>query len=76
MEYNDSLCAKDWYDNFAPEYSVYSNGKLYNFGYIRYLRELEVRCYAVRTSSVKYVLTYDEFNEVFKYLPKEFVYRP
>jgi len=76
MEYDDSLCAKDWYDNFTPEYSVYSNGKLYNFGYIRYLRELEVRCYAVRTSSVKYALTYDEFNEVFKYLPKEFVYRP
>jgi len=76
MEYNDSLCSKDWYDNFTPEYSVYSNGKLYNFGDIRYLRELEVRCYAVRTSSVKYALTYDEFNEVFKYLPKEFVYRP
>jgi len=76
MEYDDSLCSKDWYDNFTPEYSVYSNGKLYNFGYIHYLRELEVRCYAVRTSSVKYALTYDEFNEVFKYLPREFVYRP
>jgi hypothetical protein len=76
MEYDDSLCSKDWYDNFSPEYSVYSNGKLYNFGNIRYLRELEVRCYLVRTSSVKYALTYDEFNEVFKYLPKEFVYRP
>jgi len=76
MQYDDSLCSKDWYDNFTPEYSVYSNGKLYNFGYIHYLRELEVRCYAVRTSSVKYALTYDEFNEVFKYLPKEFVYLP
>jgi len=76
MEYDDSLCSKDWYDNFTPEYSVYSNGKLYNFGSIRYLRELEVRCYLVRTSSVKYALTYDEFNQVFKYLPKDFVYRP
>jgi len=76
MDYDDSLCSKDWYDNFTSEYSVYSNGKLYNLGYIRYLRELEVRCYRVRTSSVKYTLTYDEFNQVFKYLPKEFVYRP
>jgi len=76
MEYDESLCSKDWYDNFTSEYSVYSNGKLYNLGYIRYLRELEVRCYGVRTSSVKYTLTYDEFNQVFKYLPKEFVYRP
>ena len=75
MDYDDSLCSKDWYDNFTSEYSVYSNGKLYNLGYIRYLRELEVRCYRVRTSSVKYTLTYDEFNQVFKYLPKEFVYR-
>ena len=76
MDYDDSLCSKDWYDNFTSEYSVYSNGKLYNLGYIRYLRELEVRCYRVRTSSVKYTLTYDEFNQVFKYLPKEFVYLP
>jgi len=76
MEYDDSLCSKDWYDNFTSEYSVYSNGKLYNLGYIRYLRELEVRCYRVRTSSVKYTLTYDEFNQVLKYLPKEFVYVP
>ena len=76
MDYDDSLCSKDWYDNFTSEYSVYSNGKLYNLGYIRYLRELEVRCYRVRTSSVKYTLTYDEFNQVFKYLPKEFVYVP
>jgi len=75
MQYDSNLCSKDWYDNFTPEYSVYSNGKLYNFGYIRYLRELEVRCYGVRTSSVKYALTYDEFSEVFKYLPKDFVYR-
>jgi len=75
MDYDDSLCSKDWYDNFTSEYSVYSNGKLYNLGYIRYLRELEVRCYRVRTSSVKYTLTYDEFNQVFKHLPKEFVYR-
>jgi len=76
MEYDNSLCAKDWYDNFTSEYSVYSNGKLYNLGYIRYLRELEVRCYRVRTSSVKYTLTYDEFNQVFNHLPKEFVYVP
>ena len=76
MEYDDSLCSKDWYDNFTSEYSVYSNGKLYNLGYIRYLRELEVRCYRVHTSSVKYTLTYDEFNQVLKYLPKEFVYVP
>jgi len=76
MDYDDSLCSKDWYDNFTSEYSVYSNGKLYNLGYIRYLRELEVRCYRVRTSSVKYTLTYDEFNQVFKYLPKGFVYLP
>jgi len=72
--YDDSICSKDWYDNFSPEYTVIINDKPYNFGDLKYLRELEVRCFKYPSSKVIYSLTVDDFNELMKYLPKKYVY--
>jgi hypothetical protein len=73
--YDDAICSKDWYDNFSPEYTVIIDGKPYNFGEIRYLRELEVRCFKYPSSKLIYALTVDDFNELMKYLPKKYIYR-
>jgi len=72
--YDDAICSKDWYDNFSSEYTVIINGKPYNFGEMRYLRELEVRCFKYPSSKLIYVLTVDDFNELMQYLPKKYVY--
>jgi len=73
--YEGSICSKDWYDNFSSEYTVIVGSKPYNFGEIRYLRELEVRCFKYPSSKLIYALTVDDFNELMKYLPKKYVYR-
>ncbi len=39
MEYDDSLCAKDWYDNFTPEYSVYNQNYTICHWNIHYIQE-------------------------------------
>jgi len=72
--YDDVICGKDWYDNISPEYTVVIGGKPYNFGDLKYLRELEVRCFNYSSSKLVYSLTVDDFNELMKYLPKKYVY--
>ena len=72
--YDDAICSKDWYDNISTEYTVIINGKPYNFGELQYLRELEVRCFKYPSSKLVYALTYDDFMELMKYLPKKYVY--
>ena len=72
--YDDIICSKDWYDNFSSEYTVIVDGKPYNFGEMRYLRELEVRCFKYPSSRLIYALTVDDFNELMNYLPKKYVY--
>jgi len=73
--YDDSICSKDWYDNFGTEYTVIVGNKPYNFGEVKYLRELEVRCFKYPSSKLIYALTVDDFRELMKYLPKKYVYR-
>jgi hypothetical protein len=72
--YDDAICSKDWYDNISNEYTVVIDGKPYNFGDLKYLRELEVRCFKYPSSKVIYALTIDDFNELMKYLPKKYIY--
>ncbi|MCG2868369.1 MAG: hypothetical protein L7G90_03235 [Candidatus Nanopusillus sp.] len=72
--YDNTICSKDWYDNFSSEYTVIIDNKPYNFGKIIYLRELEVRCFKYPSSKVTYSLTVDDFNELMKYLPKKYTY--
>jgi len=72
--YDDAICSKDWYDNFSTEYTVIENDKPYNFGMMSYLRELEVCCFKYPSSRLVYALTYDDFMELMKYLPKKYVY--
>jgi hypothetical protein len=72
--YDDTMCSKDWYDNFSPEYTIIINDKLHNFGNLKYLRELEVRCFKYPSSKVVYAFTVDDFNELMKYLPKKYIY--
>ena len=72
--YDDNMCSKDWYDNISPEYTVVINNKPYNFGLLSYLRELEVRCFKYPISKLVYALTYNDFMELMKYLPKKYVY--
>jgi len=72
--YDYTICGKDWYDNISPEYTVVIDNKPYNFGDLKYLRELEVRCFNYPSSKLVYSLTVDDFNELMKYLPKKYVY--
>jgi len=73
--YDDFICSKDWYDNFSPEYTVIEGNKPHNFGDMKYLRELEVRCFKYPSTKLIYALTVDDFNELMKYLPKKYIYR-
>ena len=68
--YDDNICGKVWYDNFAPEYELINNRKPESFGKLSYLSELEVRCYEYPVSKVIYALTIDDFCELMKFLPK------
>jgi len=72
--YDDNICSKDWYDNFSFEYTVIVGNKPYNFGEIKYLRELEVRCFKYPSLKLIYALTVDDFNELMSYLPKKYIY--
>jgi len=73
--YDDTICSKDWYDNFSTEYTIIEDDKPHNFGAMQYLRELEVRCFKYPSSRVIYALTVDDFNQLMDYLPKKYVYR-
>ena len=68
--YDDNICSKVWYDNFASEYDLITSRKPESFGKIFYLNELEVRCYEYPVSKVIYSLTIDDFRELMKLLPK------
>ena len=68
--YDDNICGKVWYDNFAPEYEIIDRRKPESFGKLSYLNELEVRCYEYPVSKVIYALTIDDFRELMKFLPK------
>ncbi|AAL27776.1 hypothetical protein SIFV0067 [Sulfolobus islandicus filamentous virus] len=72
--YDDRICSKDWYDNFSPEYTIIQDGKPTNFGDMRYLRELEVRCFKYSVSRLIYQLPYSDFLELMKLLPSKYVY--
>jgi len=72
--YDDSICSKDWYDNFSTEYTIIDGEKPYNFGAMQYLRELEVRCFKYPSDRLIYALTVDDFMELMKYLPKKYAY--
>ncbi|AOS58417.1 conserved lipothrixviral protein [Sulfolobus islandicus filamentous virus 2] len=72
--YDDNICSKDWYSNFTPEYTIIQDGKPINFGNIRYLRELEVRCFKYPVSRLIYQLPYSDFLSLMKLLPSKYVY--
>jgi hypothetical protein len=72
--YDDAICSKDWYDNFSSEYTIIDGNKPINFGDMKYLRELEVRCFKYPSSRLIYALTVDDFMELMKNLPKKYVY--
>ncbi|CAJ31554.1 conserved hypothetical protein [Betalipothrixvirus acidiani] len=64
-KYDPKYCAPDDYFLVRSELSGIVNGKLYNYGAIKYLRELEVRCYKFPVSSTKYKIKGKDLLQLF-----------
>ena len=63
-EFDPHYCSPDVYFMMSDEVSAIINGKLYNYGAVRALRELEIRCYEFPKSKVKYVLRTKDISKL------------
>jgi hypothetical protein len=65
-EYDPDYCSPDNYFLIDQEISGLVNDKIYNYGAVRFLREMEIRCYKYPKSKIKYVLHKDDLKKLFK----------
>lgn len=64
-KYDSKYCSPDDYFFIGFEMSGIVDGRLYNYGAIRYLREMEVRCYEFPVSYTKHVLKGNDLLDLF-----------
>ncbi|CAJ31619.1 hypothetical protein AFV6_gp65 [Betalipothrixvirus pozzuoliense] len=64
-KYDPKYCAPDDYFLVRSELSGIVNGKLYNYGAVKYLREMEVRCYKFPVANTKYKIKGKDLLELF-----------
>lgn len=67
-KYDPDHCAPDNYFLVRSELSAIVNGKLYNYGAIKYLREMEVRCYKFPVANTKFKIKGHDLLQLFDML--------
>ena len=67
-EYDRNICSPDDYFLIDGELTGIINDRIYNYGSILYLREMEIRCYKFPVSKIKYVIKGKDLIDMYKML--------